>query len=134
MDRQSRTRPLTSKEQAVKDLERARSLLASHLELAAEDLNPRRVITRSVQQHRWVWATAAGVAGLLLVRTLWPSKRAKFERDNSGASATKGGLIALILPSLLSLARQNALKYGTQIAQNYLSQHFSRRGGERPRA
>lgn len=125
---------MTPKQQALNDLDRARSLLTAHLELAKEELNPRTIVTRSVRSHPWAWVTGAAVAGLFLVRTLIPAKPKKIERDNFGASATKGGLIALILPPLLAMVRQNAWKYGSQYLQSYLTQHISRHEGERPRA
>lgn len=125
---------MTQKQQILKDLETARSQLSGHLHRAGEELNPKTLVQNSVRQHPWAWAGAAAVAGLLLVRGLMPRKVVKIERDNLGTSATKGGLIALILTPLIGIARQAALKYGTQYLQSYLTQNFSRHEGERPRA
>lgn len=125
---------MTPKQQAIKNLDQARALITSHLELAREELNPRVIVTNSVRKHPWAWVAGAAVAGLLLVRGLMPEKGAKIERDNFGASAKKGGLIALILSPLLAMARQTAWKYGSQYLQTYLTQQISRHEGERPRA
>lgn len=125
---------MTPKQQALKDLDRARNLLASHLHLASEEFSPKAIAQRSWREHPWIWIGAAAFSGLLIVRNLLPSPKLKIERDNFGASATKGGLIALILSPMLGMARQAALKYGSQFLQNYLTQHFSRHEGERPRA
>lgn len=125
---------MTPKQQALQDLDRARTLLGSHLQRASAELNPRAVVERSLRRHPWAWAAAAGLAGLLVVRSLLPARASKFERDNLGASATKGGLIALILSPLLGMARQAALKQASHLFQTYLTQNFSRHEGERPRA
>ncbi|HEY1051100.1 MAG TPA: hypothetical protein VGE39_15125 [Prosthecobacter sp.] len=125
---------MTPKQLALKDLENARTLLGSHLHLASEEFNPKVIVSRSLRQHPWIWVAGAAVTGLLLVRTLMPSKTPKIERDNFGASATKGGLIALILSPVLGMARQAAWKYASQYLQSYLTQHISRHEGDRPRA
>lgn len=125
---------MTPKQQALKDLDHARTLLASHVHLASEEYSPKAIAQRSWKEHPWIWIGTAAVTGLLLVRNLMPSPKAKFERDNFGASATKGGLIALILSPMLGMVRQAAWKYGSQFLQTYLTQHFSRHEGERPRA
>ncbi|MDZ4289703.1 MAG: hypothetical protein U0984_17185 [Prosthecobacter sp.] len=124
---------LTPKQQAIHDLEAARNALGEHLCQAAEELNPRTMVRRSMQEHRWMWMAAAGVAGLGLVRLLMPARR-KFERDNAAPSATKSGLIALILTAMLGMARRAALNFATQHAKSYLHQYLSRHEGERPSA
>ncbi len=134
MDRQPRLKALTAKEQALKDLDVARALLGNHLHLATEELNPRVILRRSLREHTWVWIAGAGIGGLLLVRSLLPSRAPKFGRDNFDASATKSGLIALILSPMLVMARQAAVKYGTEFLQSYLTQHLSRPEGDRPQA
>lgn len=125
---------MTPKQQALRDLDSARAALSSHLHLASEELNPKVIVSRSLRAHPWIWAGAAAIGGLLLVRGLMPSPRPKFERDNVGTSATKSGLIALILAPMLGMVRQTAWKYGSQYLQSYLTQHFSQREGDRPRA
>lgn len=121
---------LTPKQQAIKDLDRARSLLESHIHLATREWSPRVLLRETVQKHRWIWVVAAAVGGLLTVRFLRGSSTAKIGRDNSVASATKGGFIALILTPVLSMARQAALRYGTQFVQSYLRNHLSRHEGQ----
>jgi hypothetical protein len=87
-----------------------------------------------MQKHRWTWVAAAAVGGLVLVRIFMPRPTIKFERDNSGASATKSGLIALIVASMFGMVRQAALKHATQFLKGYLHQYLSRHEGERPGA
>ncbi len=125
---------MISKHQAIKDLDLARAQLGSHLHLASEELNPKVIISRSLREHPWIWAGGAAITGLLLVRGLMPASGSKIERDNLGASATKGGLIALILSPMLGMVRQAAWKYGSQYLQSYLTQHFSQHEGDRPSA
>ncbi|TDU69351.1 hypothetical protein EI77_03004 [Prosthecobacter fusiformis] len=124
---------MTPKQQALKDLDYARIQLSTHLQLAGEEFNPKFILTRSVRSHPFVWIGVAAAGGLLIVRFLMPPKHAKIERDNLTASATKSGLIALILTPVIAMARQTAWKYGSQFLQSYLTQHFSRHEGEHPR-
>lgn len=128
---------MTPKQQALRDLDLARSHLGRQLHQAGEQYNPRAIVTRSVRQYPWAWLGVAAAGGLLAVRMLLPARTSgpgKIERDNSGASATKGGLIALIVSSAFAMARQTAWKYGSRYLQDYLAQNFSRHEGERPRA
>ena len=125
---------MTPKQQALKDLDEARGLLVAHMQLAKNELNPKVIANRSLREHPLAWLAGAGITGLLLVKMLLPVRKAKIERDNSDASAKKGGLIALILSSVLVMAKQTAWKYGSRYLQTYLTQHFSRHEGERPRA
>ncbi|MEN3943871.1 hypothetical protein WJU23_21395 [Prosthecobacter sp. SYSU 5D2] len=125
---------MTPKQKVLNDLALARTQLGAHLQLASEELNPKAVFLRSVRKHPWVWIGAASLSGLFLVRSLMPARAGKFERDNLTASATKSGLIALILSPMLAMAKQTAWKYGSQYLQSYLTEHFSRHEGERPRA
>ena len=134
MDRQSPQLRLTPKQQAIRELEIARQALGVHIHAAATDWSPTKVVQRSFEKHRWAWMTGAGIGGLILIRFLMPRPRLKIERDNSGASATKSGLIALILTSVFGMVRQVALKHATQYFTGYLQQHLSRHEGERPGA
>ena len=125
---------MTAKQQALLDLARARKDLGDHLHLASQELNPRAIFMDSVRKHPWIWLGAASFAGLLAVRAVLPARGGKIERDNLTTSAKKSGLIALILTPMIAMARQSAWKYGSQYLQSYLTQHFSRHEGERPRA
>lgn len=120
---------LTPKQQALKDLDEARTLLGVHVHLASEEWNPRHLVRRSLQKHLWAWVSVAGVGGLILWRVLMPSRSTKFGRDISGTSAKKSGLIALLMTPMLGMARQAALKYGTSFLQTYLQNHLSRHEG-----
>jgi hypothetical protein len=120
---------LTPKQQALRDLDEARTLLGTHVHLASEAWNPRELLRQSMKQHVWAWAAAAGVGGLMLWRMLMPAKRGKFDRDISGGSDRKNGFIALLLQPVLGMAKGAALKYGTQFLQSYLTQPFSKHAG-----
>ena len=133
MAQEQRRLRLTPKELAVHDITVARNALGEHLYRAAAEFSPRTIVRRSLQQHRWVWIGAAAVGGLVLVRLLMPTRR-KIERDNHVSSATKSGLIALILASMLGMVRRAALNYATNYAKGYLHQYLSRHEGGRPRA
>jgi hypothetical protein len=120
---------LTPKQQALKDLEEARSLLGVHVHLASAEWSPRELLRQAVQKHLWVWVSASGVGGLFLWQMLMPSRRTKIGRDISDSSAKKSGLIALLMSPMLGMARQTALKYGTSFLQSYLQNHLSRHEG-----
>ena len=120
---------LTPKQLVLQDLDEARSLLGVHVHLASEAWNPKALVQQSLQNHLWAWVSAAGIGGLMLWRLLGPSPRRKFGRDISDASATKSGLIALLMQPMLGMARQAALKYGSSFLQTYLQNHLSRHEG-----
>lgn len=115
---------LTPKQLALRDLDDARQQLGVHIHLATEEWNPRVILRQSIQKHLWAWAAAAGIGGLMLWRVLVPSARGKFDRDISGASDRKKGFMALLTVPLLGMARQAAVKYGTQFLQTYLTNQF----------
>lgn len=117
----------TPKQQALRDLDEARVQLGVHIHLATEEWNPRLILRQSMQRHLWAWVTAAGLGGLLLWRVLMPPRPGKFDRDISSASDTKKGFMALLTLPLLGMARQAAMKYGTQFLQSYLTNKFSQR-------
>jgi hypothetical protein len=116
---------ITPKQQALRDLDEARTLLGVHIHLASEEWNPRVILRQSMEKHLWAWVAAAGVGGLFLWRVLVPSGRSKNDRDISGASDTKKGFMALLTLPLLGMVRQAAVKYGTQFLQSYLTNQFS---------
>lgn len=120
---------LTPKQLALQDLDEARSLLGVHVQLASEAWNPKALVQQSLQNHLWAWVSAAGIGGLMLWRLIGPSPRRKFGRDISDASATKSGLIALLMQPMLGMARQAAFKYGSSFLQTYLQNHLSRHEG-----
>ncbi|HYF35552.1 MAG TPA: hypothetical protein VD994_09710 [Prosthecobacter sp.] len=133
MVQEQRRLRLTPKELAIHDIEVARNALGEHLYQAAAEFNPRNIVSRSVSDHRWLWIGGAMLGGLALVRLLLPSRR-KIERDNNVSSATKSGLIALILAPMLGMVRRAALNYATNYAKGYFSKYLSRHEGGRPRA
>lgn len=123
---------LTPKQQALRDLDDARVLLGTHVHLASEAWNPRELLRQSVQKHAWTWVVAAGAGGLLLWRLIMPARRGKIDRDISTASGTKIGFMALLLQPVLAMARQAALKHGSQFLQSYLTNHFAKHAGPEP--
>lgn len=116
---------LTPKQQALHDLEVARTALARHATLAVKEWSPRAVISHSIERHRMAWLGGAALAGLAAVRLLFFSGRSNSRRDNPGASATNRGLLALLLTPLLAYGRKAALNYGAQLFQSYLHQKIS---------
>ncbi|MHB1081020.1 MAG: hypothetical protein ACYC67_16615 [Prosthecobacter sp.] len=116
---------LTPKQQALRDLEDARASLAHHAAHAVEEWSPRAVITRSVEKHRALWIGAAAVAGLAVLKAVWPSRGSAHHHEGSLSGAQRSGLFALLLSPLLGLARKSLMNYGTQLFQTYLRQKIS---------
>lgn len=116
---------LTPKQQALRDLDYARASLAHHAVHAAEEWSPKAIITRSVEKHRGLWIGAAAIAGLAVLKAIWPSRRTHFQPEASLSGAQRSGLFALLLSPLLGLARKSLLSYGSQLFQSYLRQKIS---------
>ncbi|MDI1313213.1 hypothetical protein [Prosthecobacter sp.] len=116
---------LTPKQQALYDLEYARASLAHHAVHAAEEWSPKAIITRSVEKHRGLWIGAAAIAGLVVLKAVWPSRRSRFQPEPSLSGAQRSGLFALMLSPLLGLARKSLMSYGSQMVQSYLRQKIS---------
>lgn len=125
MARNIPTQKLSPKEQALRDLEEARALLGVHVHLASEAWSPRELLRQSVQKHAWAWGLAACLGGAMILKLLLPSRRGKFGRDISGASDRKIGFIAMLMQPVFGMARQTALKFGSQFLQSLLSNQFS---------
>lgn len=68
---------LTPKQEALRELEAARSSLALHVTLAAKEWSPKAMISNSISQHRMLWAGGAAIAGLLLVRLVTSFRKVK---------------------------------------------------------
>ena len=117
---------LTPKQQALRDLEDARASLAHHAALAVEDWSPRALLTRSVEKHRALWFGAAAIAGMALLKFIWPVGVSNPKQQHPFLSGAKSsGLFALLLSPLIALARKSALNYGTQWFETYLRQKVS---------
>ena len=119
MARQQQER-LTPKQQALRDLEDARASLAHHAALAVEEWSPRALLTRSVEKHRALWLGAAAIAGVAVLKFIWPAGNSNNKHDNFFAGAKSRGLFALLLSPLLALARKSVLNYGSQWVETYL--------------
>ena len=117
---------LTPKQQALRDLEDARASLAHHASHAVEEWSPRALITRSVEKHRALWIGGAAIAGLAVLKLIWPSSNSH-GKPSSGflSSAKSSGLLTLLLSPLLALVRKSAMTYGTQWVESYLRQKVS---------
>src|SRR5689334_2411993 len=111
---------LTPKQQALRDLEDARASLAYHAAHAVEEWSPKAILTRSVEKHRALWIGAAAVAGLAVLKAVWPSHGARHHHEGSLSGAQRSGLFALLLSPLLGLARKSVMSYGTQLFETYL--------------
>ncbi|WP_395752455.1 hypothetical protein [Prosthecobacter sp.] len=116
---------LTPKQQALRDLDDARASLVYHASHAAEEWSPKAIFTRSVEKHRAVWLGAAAVAGVVLLKSLWPSGGSGGRQDGHFAGAKNRGMFALLLSPLLALARKSAFNYGAQLFESYLRQKVS---------
>ncbi len=116
---------LTPKQEALRDLEDARASLAHHATLAAEEWSPRAVIARSIEKHRVLWIGGAVVAGLGLMKLVWPATVPANKRDNFIAGAKNRGWIALLLSTLVAFGRKSALNYGAQMVESYMRQKIS---------
>ncbi len=117
---------LTPKQQALRDLEYARASLAHHAVHAAEEWSPKAIITRSVEKHRGLWIGAAAIAGLAVLKAIWPSRGSQHHQAEASLSgAQRSGLFALMLSPLLGLARKSLMSYGSQMFQSYLQQKIS---------
>ncbi len=116
---------LTPKQQALHDLEYARASLAHHASHAAEEWSPRAIFTRSVEKHRAVWIGAAAIAGLAVLKAIWPSGGARTTHANAFTGTKSRSWLALLIGPLLGLARKYALSYGSQMVETYLRQRVS---------
>lgn len=117
--------PLTPKQQVLHDLEHARASLAHHASHAAEEWSPKAIFTRSLQKHRAVWMGAAAIAGLAVLKSLWPSRSSHRLHENISSGARSSGWMALLLTPLIGLARKAVMNYGAQWVQSYLHQKIS---------
>ncbi len=117
---------MTPKEQALRDLEDARVSLALHATLAVEEWSPRAMIARSIVKHRALWIGGAALAGLGLMKFMWPNN----QHDNLIVTAKNRGLLALLLSPLLTLGRKSILNYGAQWFETYLKQKISPNGND----
>lgn len=116
---------LTPKQQALRDLEHARASLAHHAVHAAEEWSPKAILTRSVEKHRALWIGGAAVAGLAVLKAVWPTRGTHTQHEPSLSGAQRSGLFALLLSPLLGLARKSLMNYGSQMFQSYLQQKIS---------
>lgn len=117
--------PLSAKQQALLDLEAARASVAHHGHLVVEEWNPKAVIGRSFEKHRFWWLTGAALAGLVVIRSLRPSSLNQNGRDKVNASAKNRGFFSFLLAPALALGRRKLVDQATRILESYLTHKFS---------
>jgi hypothetical protein len=119
--------PAEVKRRLLQELEHARVDLITHGQLAREELSPKALVSKSLAQNKVAWIIGGTVAGLLLVRILFPPK---IKSDNSGHSYKTGWLSRLFQSVTSTLvkraATQVASHYLKDSAQNYLTSLFQR--------
>lgn len=116
---------LTPKQQAVRDLEDARASLAHHATLAADEWSPRAVVARSMQKHRALWIGGAALAGLALIKIVWPGTESNNKRDNFISGAKNRGMLALLLSPIVAFGRKAVLNFGAQWFESFLRHKVS---------
>ena len=127
MDRGKSETTAALKLQLVQQLRGARNALAQEARLAHVDLSPVAMLRRSFAEHRTAWLIAGGVAGIILIRAVLPTK---IRSDKNTEPAKKRGFRGLLTTLALSLARRAAMNYATDhfkdSAQNYLDSLIKR--------
>lgn len=117
---------LTPKQQVLRDLEEARASMALHATLVAEEWSPSALVARSFTKHRTFWIGGAALAGLALMKLVWPASESDDRRDGfMSAAKNHRGLFALLLSPLLAFGRKAVLNYGSQLFESYLRQKVS---------
>ncbi len=115
------------KARLLKELAQARTAISREAALAQAQLSPAVVMRRSLEKHRWAWMAGGVVGGLLLIRILLPPK---IRSDNSGETARKRGIAAVLSGLVFDLARRAATQYATTHlrahAQNYVDTILNR--------
>jgi hypothetical protein len=121
--------PAAVKARLRQQLDEARVELLAHGQLAKEELSPRALVSRSVEQHKTAWIVGGAMAGLLLIRVLLPPK---IRSDNSRRSDKTGLLSGLLNTMVSTLAKRAATHFATRYmqdsAQNYITSLFQRKG------
>jgi len=111
---------LSPKQQAIADLEWARSQIGAQWVTVSQQASPSHLLQQSIKKHRPWWIGGAVVAGFLGIRALLPTAKNKNRRDTKAESVKTGGLIALIASPVLGMARKAALSWLTTQFQLYL--------------
>jgi hypothetical protein len=117
------------KQALIRELQEARVDLLAHGSIAKEQLHPAALVSRSVAQHKVAWAIGSALAGLAIVRVLFPPKI----RSDKTRPPDRTGLLSGVLGSLVQTlakraATQLATSYFKESAQGYLTSLFQRSG------
>lgn len=99
---------MTEKEIILRDLDHARAAIHLHMGETSREWHPKALVSRSIENYRWVWVAGAVVAGVLMVRAINPLRSRKNERDISGKVATNRTLAALVTSPLIGMAKKAA--------------------------
>jgi hypothetical protein len=112
-----RESPAELKLRLVRQLHDARAALSTEASHAREQYRPLAIASRSFASNRLAWVAGGTVAGILLLRILWPSKNGS---DISGKSAKTRGFTGLLWSVAQALAQRAVLKYAQdQIQKNF---------------
>ncbi len=121
------------KRKIIADLELARADLFIETRRAKADWNPVTLVSRSFHKHKVVWLIGGAIAGLFMVRLLFPPK---IRSDKFGGSDKKRGCSGFLSGLVFKVARNAAINYATthfkDQAENYLHSMLNRQAPERP--
>jgi hypothetical protein len=89
--------------------------------------SPRRVVTRSIIEHKAIWIGGAALVGTLIALRFATEKPDKNERDNPAPKAKKEGFSGLLAGPLAGMLRKTVMSHGRQWIQSYLTHYLSNR-------
>ena len=112
---------LTPKQAALRDLDLARTSLAVHTTLVAEEFSPRAMMSRSIERHRAAWIAGATCVGLIAIKLLLPGRRDESKANSEHGSSRSRGLLGLLMVPLMSFGRKAMMNYGSQFIQTWLA-------------
>lgn len=120
---------MRTKQQIIRELGEIRHDLAFQGNRAMTEWNPRKVVQRSFQSHRFLWIGGAVAVGTVIIINLMPksTETPKNERDNSAEVVKKSTLATLVLAPLLAKAQRSLLSQGRKWLTNYVNHQFLNR-------
>jgi len=111
------------KQRLVQQLAYARAGLVVEAALAKEQFRPLAIVTRSLTNHKVYWLAGTAVAGLILVRLLFPPK---IRSDISGKTARKRGVSGLLRGAVMAFAQRSALRWVQDHYQDQILSYLPR--------
>ena len=120
---------MRTKQQIIRELGEIRHDLAFQGSRAIDEWNPRKVVQRSIQSHRFLWIGGAVAVGTVIIVNLIPKspETPKNERDNSAEAVKKSTLATLVLAPLLAKAQRSIMSQGRQWLTNFVHHQFLNR-------